>query len=269
VIVAWSIALQAGQFLILPALAALLCAVLLQITSNLVNDVVDFQRGADTSKRKGFQRAAQSGLLSTRQLWTGIGIVIAVTVAGGLYLVWLRGFGVLLLGILSILFAVAYTAGPFPLAYNGLGDLFVWLFFGFAGLAGTVYVILGRVPAISWVMAFNIGALITAILVVNNVRDVESDRLAGRKNIPISLGLTAANWEYRLLLGLSYLTLLPSAFLTSQPFLLLPLLTIPMAFNLAGDLVRFSGAALNEVLGRTARLAFMYALLLAVGFIFS
>jgi 1,4-dihydroxy-2-naphthoate octaprenyltransferase len=267
--VAWSIALQAEQFLIMPALAALLCAVLLQITSNLVNDVVDFQKGADTSQRQGFQRAAQSGLLTARQLWTGIGIVISLTAAGGIYLVWLRGFGILILGSLSILFAVAYTAGPFPLAYNGLGDLFVWLFFGFAGLGGTVYVILGRIPTISWVMAFNIGALITAILVVNNVRDVESDRKAGRKNIPVTLGLTAAYWEYRLLLGLSYLTLLPTAFLARQPFLLLPLLTIPLAINLAGDLVKLSGAALNDVLGRTARLALIYALLLAGGFILS
>lgn len=269
VIVGWGIAYSQGGFLLLPALAALLCALLLQITSNLVNDVMDFKKGADTSQRQGFQRVTQSGLLTPRQMWTGISLVIALTALAGSYLIWLRGLYALLIGVLALLFAVLYTAGPFSLAYHGLGDIFVMLFFGFAGLCGTVYVILGWVPPVSWVLAFNMGALITAILVVNNVRDVNSDRAAGRRNIPVVFGLSAAYWEFRLLLGLAYLTLIPTAILTRMPFILLPLATIPLAIRLNRNLVSLNGTALNPVLGRTAQLALFYAILAAVGFLLS
>lgn len=269
VIVAWSIAYQQGGFFLLPALAALVCALLLQITSNLVNDVMDFKKGADRSGRQGFQRVTQDGLLSPRQVWTGIVLVIFLAGVTGSYLVWLRGIWALLIGGLAIVFAVAYTAGPFSLAYHGLGDLFVMIFFGFAGLCGTVYAILGRVPAISWLFAFNMGALITAILVVNNVRDVESDRAAGRKNIPVVLGVEAAFWEYRTLVGLPYLSLIPAGILSGQPFLLLPWLTLPVALRLVADLLRKKGTDLNPVLGRTAQLALLYGLLLAGGIILS
>jgi 1,4-dihydroxy-2-naphthoate octaprenyltransferase len=264
VIVAWSITYQQGGFSLPPALAALVCALLLQITSNLVNDVMDFKKGADRSGRQGFQRVTQDGLLSPRQVWTGIALVIFLAVAAGSYLVWLRGIWALLIGGLAIVFAVAYTAGPFSLAYHGLGDLFVMVFFGFAGLCGTVYAILGWVPAISWLFAFNMGALITAILVVNNVRDVESDRAAGRKNIPVVYGLETAYWEFRTLVGLPYITLIPAAILTGQPLLLLPWLTLPLALHLAADLARNKGTELNPVLGQTAQLALYYGLLLAV-----
>lgn len=267
VIAAWSIAYQAGGFSFAPALAALSCALLLQITSNLVNDVMDFKKGADSSQRQGFQRVTQSGLLTPRQMWTGIVFVILLTAASGFYLIWLRGIWALLIGALAILFAVVYTAGPFSLAYHGLGDLFVMVFFGFAGLCGTVYAILGYVPVVSWLYAFNIGALITAILVVNNVRDMESDRAAGRKNIPVVFGLEAAYWEYRLLVGLPYLTLIPVGISSGKPFLTLPWLTLPLAVRLIGDLTREKGTGLNPVLGKTAQLALFYSLLLAVGII--
>lgn len=267
VIVAWSIAYQRGGFLLLPGLACLVCALLLQITSNLVNDVMDFKKGADSSARQGFQRVTQSGLLSPRQVWAGIALVILLATAAGSYLVWLRGVWLLLIGGLAIFFAVVYTAGPFSLAYHGLGELFVMVFFGFAALCGTVYAILGWVPAISWLFAFNLGSLITAILVVNNVRDVESDRLAGRKNVPVLLGLKAAYWEFRVLVILPYLTLIPAAILTGQPWLLLTWLTLPMALRLLSDLARNQGTGLNPVLGKTAQLALLYGILLSVGII--
>ena len=267
VIVAWSIAYQQGGFNLPPALACLACALLLQITSNLVNDVMDFKKGADSSARQGFQRVTQSGLLSSRQVWTGIVVVILLAAAAGSYLIWLRGWWALFIGGLAILFAIAYTAGPFSLAYHGLGDLFVMVFFGFAALCGTVYAILGEVPAISWLYAFNLGSLITAILVVNNVRDVESDRLAGRKNLVVLWGLDAAYWEFRILLISPYLTLILAVILTRQSFVLLPWLTLPLALRLIGELVQKDGKALNPVLGKTAQLALLYGILLALGII--
>lgn len=267
VIVAWSIAYQQGGFGLVPALACLVCALLLQITSNLVNDVMDFKKGADSSARQGFPRVTQAGLLSPRQVWTGIAVVILLAAAAGSYLIWLRGWWALLIGGLAILFAIAYTAGPFSLAYHGLGDLFVMVFFGFAALCGSVYAILGVVPAISWLYAFNMGSLITAILVVNNVRDVESDRMAGRKNLVVVFGLEAAYWEYRLLLISPYLTLIPAAILIGNPFILLPWLTLPLALSLLSELLRKVGVGLNPVLGKTAQLALYYGIVLALGII--
>jgi 1,4-dihydroxy-2-naphthoate octaprenyltransferase len=267
VLVAWSISYQQEAFLLLPALAAIFCALMLQIVSNLVNDVMDFHKGADTSERQGFKRVTQSGLLTDKEVWAGTAVVILLAVIAGGYLVWLRGMWVLVIGLISILSAIAYTAGPFPLAYNGFGDLFVFIFFGFVSLCGSVFVIMGWIPAISWVMAFNMGALITAILVVNNVRDIESDRKAGRRNIPVVFGLNAAIWEYRILISIPYILLIFTVISTRQYFLLLPLLTIFKAISLIRDLDILEGAALNPVLGRTAQLVIQFGLLLALGFV--
>jgi 1,4-dihydroxy-2-naphthoate octaprenyltransferase len=267
VIVAWSITIQQGAFEFLPALAVVACALLLQITSNLVNDVVDFRKGADSARRQGFQRVTQSGLLSSRQVWTGTIVVIILTVLLGLYLVWLRGWPVLVMGSLAIGFALAYTAGPYPLAYHGLGEIFVLIFFGFAAVSGTVYVIMGSVPPFSWAASLMMGALITAILVVNNIRDVESDREAGRKNFPVVFGLEAACWEYRSLLALPYLLLAATGWISRELAWLLPLLSAPFAVQLMIDIRKETGPALNPVLARTARLALLFGLLLAGGII--
>ncbi len=269
VIVGWSIAAQQGAFLLLPALAALTCALLLQITSNLANDVMDFSRGADTSSREGFQRATQSGLLSSREVWGGTLVTIGLTIAAGSYLIWLRGFWVLLIGLLSIIFALAYSAGPFPLSYHGLGGIFVLIFFGLAGVCGTVYVMMGEIPLISWVLAGSIGMLITAILVVNNIRDVESDRAAGRKNVPVSLGLKAAYLEYRILLGIPYLAVMLTAAADRAPALLLPVLSLPAAVKLMIAIRHKTGADLNPMLSRTAQLTLWFSVLLAGGMVLS
>ncbi|MBT4002836.1 MAG: 1,4-dihydroxy-2-naphthoate octaprenyltransferase, partial [Chloroflexi bacterium] len=216
VIVAWSITYQQKSFSLLPALAAMFSALMIQIISNLVNDVMDFNKGADTEQRQGFKRVTQSGLLSQKEVWGGVVLAIILAFLAGSYLIWLRGYWVLLIGVISILSSIAYTAGPFPLAYNGFGDLFVLIFFGFVNLCGSVFVIMSTIPSISWVMAFNMGALITAILVVNNIRDIESDRKAGRRNIPIVYGLKVAFWEYRALIILPYILLLFTAIFSRQ-----------------------------------------------------
>ena len=267
VLVAWSIAWQQEQFILLPALAALLVSLLVQIISNLVNDVMDYYKGADTEKRTGFQRVTQSGLLSPKEVWAGVVLCILLAGAAGGYIIWLRGSWALALGIFSILSAIAYTAGPFPLAYNGFADIFVFIFFGLVNLCGSVFAIMGNVPAISWLAAANMGALITTILVVNNIRDRESDRLAGRRNIVVLFGKNTALWEYRILTILPYLSLIAAALWTQNWRLLLPWLTAVEAIKLNKALAVEDGAALNPVLGRTAQFVLHYGLLLAIGFL--
>ncbi|MBT3240649.1 MAG: 1,4-dihydroxy-2-naphthoate polyprenyltransferase [Chloroflexi bacterium] len=269
VIVAWSITYQQKSFSLLPALAAMFSALMIQIISNLVNDVMDFNKGADTEQRQGFKRVTQSGLLSQKEVWGGVVLAIILAFLAGSYLIWLRGYWVLLIGVISILSSIAYTAGPFPLAYNGFGDLFVLIFFGFVNLCGSVFVIMSTIPSISWVMAFNMGALITAILVVNNIRDIESDRKAGRRNIPIVYGLKVAFWEYRALIILPYILLLFTAIFSRQFFLLMPFLSFPFAIQLLRDLPKTKGAQLNKILGQTAQLVLRYGVLLAIGFLLS
>ncbi len=258
VIVAASITIQKDSFLLIPALMAIICALMLQISSNLVNDVMDSKLGADNEERHGFERVTQAGLLSSKEVWAGTIFVLLIALITGFYFVWLRGPWIILIGVVSIISSIAYTAGPFPLAYNGYGDIFVLIFFGFVNLCGSVYVIMGSIPDISWLMAFNMGALITAILVVNNIRDIDSDKIAGRKNIPIVFGLKAAVWEYRILLTLPYLILIVTAVATTQFWILLPLLTLSKAMMHIKNLDKLKGKALNSVLGGHGSISFIF-----------
>ena len=186
---------------LLPLLAALLIAVLLQVGANLVNDVADFERGTDTGERLGPTRVTQTGLLTPKQVWLFAALTFGVAALAGLYLVILSGWVALVIGVFSILAAYLYSVGPAPMAQYGFGDLFVWIFFGYTGVCGTVYVLLGWVPAAAWLAATGVGALVTAILVVNNIRDIQTDKQAGRRNIPVVLGRRAGEIEYGLLLG--------------------------------------------------------------------
>ena len=164
VLIGWGAALGLGQFRLMPALAALLCALLIQIAANLINDVVDFQKGTDTAERLGPLRVTQAGLLTPRQVWVGIAVIIGLAALTGLYLAFTAGPVVLIIGAACLLGAFAYTTGPFPLAKNGLGDLFALLFFGLVGVCGTVFVLVGKVPASAWWGGLGAGVQITNIL---------------------------------------------------------------------------------------------------------
>ena len=188
VLIGWVIAWVNGAFHLLPAIVILLCALLLQILANLVNDVADFQKGTDKSGRLGPMRVTQSGLLSARAVWKGAAVAALLAAAGGIYLALFRGWPVLVIGGVALICAVLYTVGPFAFEDYGLGDLAAFLFFGFITVCGTTYILLGHLVPLSWMGGLSAGALVTAILVVNNVRDIESDTLAGRKNIPVRLG---------------------------------------------------------------------------------
>jgi 1,4-dihydroxy-2-naphthoate polyprenyltransferase len=251
-----------GSFRWLPALAALVGAMLLQVAANFANDVFDYEKGADTAARVGPTRAVAAGWLTPAAMRRGLAVVIGLGLLVCAYLVSVAGPVVLLIGALSIASAVAYTGGPYPLGYHGLGDVFVLAFFGFVAVAGTVFVQAGQVPAPAWLAAIPVGCLATNILVVNNVRDVETDIAAGKRTLPARFGRRFGVIEYWLLLALSYAApFLPALGRISLGAGLLPCLTLPLAVHLAARVARDRGAALNAVLARTALLLFVFGLL--------
>ena len=249
-----------------PALAALAGAFLLQIGSNLANDVFDYEKGADTETRLGPPRAAQLGLLSPEALKRGMLVVFTLALGVGVYLTWVAGPVIVGLGLASIASAIAYTGGPYPLGYHGLGDVFVMLFFGFVAVVGTVFVQTAATPALAFAAAAPVGATITAILVVNNLRDREEDALAGKRTLAVRLGRRGALAEYALLLAVAYGV--PLALLATGrrgPSVLLPWLSLPVALRLFARLRALSGAPLNAVLVGTAKLVSLHGVLFAVG----
>ena len=205
------------SFQFLPALAALCVALLLQIGSNVANDVYDFERGADTSERHGPLRVTQAKLLTPGQVKRGMWVIFGLAALFGLYLAFLRGWPVIIIGLAAIISAIAYTGGPFPLGYYGLGDLFVFIFFGIAAVAGTYYVQVGSVNAAAWWMSVPIGLIVTAILVVNNLRDLEHDRAAGKHTLAVMMGAGGSHIQYVLCLTIAYLILPILIFLKIVP----------------------------------------------------
>lgn len=266
VLVGTACAIAVSGFAPGPALAALGVAVSIQIGTNLSNDVLDFDRGADTKRRVGPARAVQSGLLSRGQVWTGAWVAFGISVVCGLYLVAVAGWPVLVLGAVSIASGLLYTAGPWALAYTGLGDLFVLLFFGLVAVCGTVYVQALQVPVAAWWSGLAVGALATAILVTNNLRDREEDALAGKRTLVVRFGPRFARFEYAALLLLAHLATLPLVpGLSFWP--LLSWLALPFAVVVLRSVWRGEGAALNASLAATARLLLVFGALLSSGIV--
>jgi 1,4-dihydroxy-2-naphthoate octaprenyltransferase len=266
VLVGWAIAIEMDRFALLPAITTLFIALLIQIGANLVNDVSDYHKGTDAGERLGPLRVTQAGLLSPRQMWYGVIVVLGLAAILGLYLVFYSGWPALVVGLASILGALFYSVSRYSFSNLGLGDLFAWLFFGFGALCGTVYVLTGSAPHIAWLSALPVGALVTAILVVNNIRDIESDRRAGRKNIPVVLGRRAGEIEYIILLVIAYVSPLAMLLAGEAPYVLLPLLSIPMGIQLYRKLHAMPiGKPFNILLAQTARLTLVYSLMLGLG----
>ena len=249
-----------------PALATLVGAMLLQVGSNLANDVFDFEKGADTEERLGPMRAAAAGLLTPRALRNAMVVVFALALVVGSYLTAVAGPAIVVIGLASIASAILYTGGPYPLGYHGLGDLFVLLFFGFVAVNGTVFVQTGTLTQLGFWAAAPVGALATAILVVNNVRDAETDVKAGKRTIPVRFGRAVGLYEYAALMTLAYAVPLTLVLVgRMSPWLLLPLGSLPIGVRLSRRVLRDSGRALNASLVGTARLLFVYAALFSAG----
>ncbi|MBN2197004.1 MAG: 1,4-dihydroxy-2-naphthoate polyprenyltransferase [Polyangiaceae bacterium] len=266
VVVGAAVAYAAGSRRVVPILAALSGALLLQILANLANDVFDFQRGADTSERLGPTRAVQAGLLTPDAVRGGIAIVIALALAVGVYLTVVAGPWIVVIGVAAILSALAYTGGPYPIGYHGLGEVFVILFFGFAAVTGTAFVALGRVTPLALLASIPPGALASAVLVVNNLRDRETDIGAGKRTLAVRWGARAAMHEYAVFMATAYA--MPIALWTlgfAQAGVLLPLATLPLAGVRVREVYRGRGRALNQSLVKTALLLLGFGLLFATG----
>jgi len=263
-------ALAAGDqaFRIGPALAALLAALLLQIGSNLANDVFDFKKGMDTKERTGPMRVTQAGLLTPSQVLAGMWAVFLLAFIIGTYLIWIGGWPILVIGVLSIITAIAYTGGPFPLGYHGLGEVFVFIFFGPVAVCGTYYVQAGYISAAAWWASLPMGFLITAILIVNNFRDLETDKKGGKRTLAVRLGPAGTRWEYALFLTAS-LTVPLIMWLSGKhsAWLLLPWISLFLIRPLVRDMRTKKGVPLNNTLAGTARLSLVFGVLFSIGYL--
>ncbi len=255
-----------GTFSLWPTIAALLGALFIQVGTNLVNDYYDFKRGADTAERLGPARATQQGWLTPRAVITGAFVCFAMSMLVGLYLVTVGGLPILVIGLVSILAGYSYTGGPFPLGYNGLGDLFVLVFFGFVAVGGTYWLSAHEFKAVVMIAALPVGLLGVALLAVNNTRDARTDVLAGKRTLVVRFGEGFGKAEYVTCLVVS--ALVPVALLVSgqaKAWVLLPLLALPLALAPLKVLFTQTGAALNQALAGTARFQLVFGVLFAVG----
>jgi 1,4-dihydroxy-2-naphthoate octaprenyltransferase len=246
---------------------ALLSSIFIQIGTNLVNDAIDFKKGADTASRIGPQRVTQSGLLTSRQVMTGAAICFFAAFLLGIPLVIHGGWPIVLIGTASLLLGYAYTGGPFPLAYKGLGDIFVILFFGLIAVMGTYYLHTGGVSQGSAVAGLQVGFLATVLIAINNLRDFRQDGLVGKRTLAVRFGLTFSRVE---ILVLAFAPLLMGVYWYRQDAFLaaiLPLTAFPIARRLViGVFKTEPSPAYNLFLGMGAALHLLFGVLLAVGF---
>ena len=250
-----------------PAAAALFGALALQVGANLANDVADFRRGADTETRLGPPRVTQQGLVTERGVTVGAVIAFGLAAAAGVYLTLVAGWIVIAIGLASIVAAIAYTAGPWPYGYRGLGDVFVFVFFGLLAVGGTYFVQAGELNGEVLFASIPVGLTVTAILNVNNVRDIDTDREAGKRTLAVRLGRRLARAQYVVTVVAAYLVAAGLWIVGDfPPFVLLVWLTLPLAIAPVRAVMRSEdGPTLNGALRATARLHLVFAVLLALG----
>jgi len=281
VLVGVGVAVHEGLFAPIPAAAALLGAILIQIGTNFANDYYDAIQGADTEDREGFTRVTAGGLIEPAAVKRAMWLTFAASIVVGSYLVWVGGVPILVIGLLSVASGIAYTGGPYPLGYHGLGDLFVFVFFGLVAVTGTVYVQAaaavggvpmglpeGTVPSLALLASLPMAGLTTNVLVVNNVRDKEEDSRTGKRTLAVRFGYGVCRAEYVAMLVLAYTV---PVFLFVEgfgPAILLPILSVPLAAVVGRTvLTRTGGEALNPALERTGQLLALYAVLFTAGLI--
>ncbi len=262
-----AVAFSHGTFAALPAIGCLLGATLLQISVNLANDYFDFKNNIDSEERLGPVRVTQSGLIPPQKVKRGMLFTLSLAALVFVYLAITGGLPIVIIGVASILAALAYSGGPYPLASNGLGELFVFIFFGLVAVCGTYLIQAGQVNVQVIAASLPPGLLITAIMVVNNLRDIDTDSKAGKNTLAVILGRRKTILEYKSLLVLSYIV--PFAIFASGATvsIFLPLLTLPLAWKLAKNVEQLTGQSLNTLLASTAKLSLFYSLLFSMGFI--
>jgi 1,4-dihydroxy-2-naphthoate octaprenyltransferase len=267
VLVGTALAGTEGTFKPLRFACALIGSIFIQIGTNLANDYSDARRGADTEDRLGPVRVTAGGLMPPRQVLLGTYVAFGVAVAAGAYLVAVAGWQLLLVGAASIAAGVLYTGGPKPYGYEGLGELFVFLFFGVVAVVGSYFVQVEKLEWEAFALSIPVGLLASAILVVNNVRDVDTDRRAGKRTLAVKLGRASTRRLFTVMLLLAYVA--PIVIWLAgglSAWILLCLLTLPLALRLRGVVgTRTDGPSLNGALAGTGRLLALYSILLAAG----
>jgi 1,4-dihydroxy-2-naphthoate octaprenyltransferase len=268
VLVGSALAAASGHFDGLLFAATLAVSLLLQIGANFSNDVFDYLKGADVARR-GPMRVTQSGYLSPNQMLWSTAIIFGLAALIGLYLVLSAGWPLVIVGAIAILSALAYTGGPWPLGYHGLGDLFVFVFFGLVGVAGTYYIQTHALNGAAIAASIPVGLLITNILVVNNLRDLETDRAAGKRTLAVRIGDVATRTEFATFLYVAYAVPPLMAMVDLAGFWFwLPWLSVPFALGILREVnsVR-EGPAFNRLLARVSQLNLLYAILFALSFL--
>jgi len=250
------------------AIVTLSAALLIQIATNLANDYYDYRSGADTEDRLGPLRVTQAGLVEPETVRDATFSVLVAAAALGAWLVWVGGWPILAIGVVSLLSALAYTAGPWPLAYKGLGDVFVFVFFGPVAVLGTEWLQRHALSDVALWASVPVGLLATAILVVNNLRDIDTDRVAGKRTLAVRLGAGATRAEYRAMVVGAFACLVPIA-VYGAGAVGLCVFAAPLAWAEVRAVGRRDGAERNASLAGTARLHLVFGALLAASLAWS
>lgn len=257
---------EGARFRPLVFAVTLLSALFIQIGTNFANDYSDFHRGADHDGRLGPTRVTQSGLISHDSVRRGIVVAFGIAALLGGYLAWVGGWPIILIGILSIICGLAYTGGPWPFGYHGLGDVFVFVFFGLIAVTGTAYLQLGRWSGVPGLVAIPIGLLVTNILVINNLRDLPTDRAAGKHTLAVRIGDRATRLQYLFFVVLSYAMVGGFAIASRDWWLFLPFASLPLAGAAASRVMSgTAGRELNPMLKRSGQILLAFGVLLTIG----
>ncbi|MGB5985024.1 MAG: 1,4-dihydroxy-2-naphthoate polyprenyltransferase [Desulfobacterales bacterium] len=267
VLLGGAMALADGHFRWHLVLVALICAVLIQIITNYINEIYDYKKGADTRDRIGPQRIVAAGIVTPRQMRNVAAVLVLITFLLGLILVAEGGWPILLAGVLALLFAWAYTGGPYPLAYLGVADIFVLIFFGLVAVCGTYYVTAGHLTREVIIAAMAPGLLSMNVLGVANIRDIETDRAAGKITLAVRLG---PRWSRQLYTALTLLAFTVNGLLyglSKDPWMLLPLAALGYAYRINRNLYRAQGRELIATLAATGKLLLLHSILMGVGFL--
>tara|TARA_B110000467_G_scaffold5110_1_gene4462 strand:- start:76 stop:939 length:864 start_codon:yes stop_codon:yes gene_type:complete len=267
VIVGVSLAVHDSEFHLFTAFMTLLAAILIQIGANFANDVYDFLKGSDREDRLGPIRATQSGLISPENMKKGMWLVFTLAICVGFYLASIGGWPIVCIGLISIASGIAYTGGPYPLGYHGWGDVFVFIFFGIIAVPGTYYLQTGFVSDYSILFGISLGALSTAILIVNNLRDADTDVKSGKRTLAVRFGKSFVRMEYIVMMILAFAIPIYILQLWDEFSLYIILFLIPISIRHIQSLYSETGESLNLVLVNTAKFLFHFSILLSIGLI--
>jgi len=269
VVIGTAMAYEAGGGVLLPALAALFGSIMIQVGTNLANDYFDYKKGADGHDRLGPIRVTQAGLVKPKTMKRAVAVAFLLACTAGAYLVWRAGWPIAVIGVLSVLCGVLYTAGPYPLGYIGLGDVFVLIFFGPVAVGGTYYVQTLDMDGMVVLAGLAPGLFSVAILTVNNLRDINEDRTAGKKTLAVRFGQTFSRMEYLLSIVIAsampvFLSLSNQEHFYSCLTVVVPLVALPAVRKVFAS---NDGPVLNHVLATTGKLLLLYSLIFSVGWL--